>query len=69
VFSTDERGRSAEALEFASLQPANTRILHNGLVYYENALAQGLTVAQVANGFAASPEFQATYAQLSDAAT
>ena len=39
-----------------------------GLVYYKDALAQGLTVPEVANNFAASPEFQAKYGALDDPA-
>jgi hypothetical protein len=39
-----------------------------GLQYYAQEFAKGLTVQQVANGFAASPEFQARYGPLDDAA-
>jgi hypothetical protein len=39
-----------------------------GLKYYTLEFAKGLTVQQVANGFAASPEFQAKYGPLDNAA-
>jgi subtilisin-like proprotein convertase family protein len=39
-----------------------------GLVFYKDALVRGLTVAEAANGFAASVEFQARYGPLDDAA-
>jgi Ca2+-binding RTX toxin-like protein len=39
-----------------------------GLTFYKAQFANGLTVQQVANGFAASPEFQAKYGPLDDPA-
>lgn len=39
-----------------------------GLVFYEDRLANGLTVQQVANNFSQSPEFLEKYGQLTEAA-
>ena len=65
LWDIDEGLASVSRLYFGMLERTPETA---GLVYYEDALAKGLTVQQVANNFSLSPEFQAKYGQLSDAA-
>jgi Ca2+-binding RTX toxin-like protein len=65
LWDIDESVASVARLYFGMLERTPETA---GLIYYKEALAQGLTVQQAANGFAASPEFQAKYGALDDTA-
>jgi len=63
LWDIDEGLASVSRLYFGMLERTPETA---GLSYYKEALANGLTVQQVANGFANSPEFFAKYGPLSD---
>jgi hypothetical protein len=65
LWDIDEGLASVARLYFGMLERAPEA---RGLSFYEQGLAAGLTVQQVANGFAASPEFGAKYGLLGDPA-
>jgi len=65
LWDIDEGMASISRLYFGMLERTPETA---GLVYYKDALAQGLTVQQVANNFSLSPEFQAKYGPLNNTA-
>jgi Ca2+-binding RTX toxin-like protein len=65
LWDIDESMASVARLYFGMLERTPET---SGLAFYAQQFANGLTVQQVANGFAASPEFQAKYGPLDNAA-
>ena len=63
LWYTDAEAASAARLYYAALDRAPDAA---GLIYYRNILENGADLSDIANGFAASPEFRDTYGPLNN---